>query len=847
MFRLITLGRLSLEREGAPGGAPAVQRRRLALLTLVARSAGGTGMTRDKVAAFLWPESDETRARNSLKQAISALRRELGPELFLAGPDIRLDPQVVACDCTEFEERLDRGELEPAVRGYTGPFLDGFHLGGDAEEFERWSDLERTRLDARLRGALESLAADAMARGDTRAAARWKRRLAEIDPLDGRVAAELVAALVATGERSAARLHAREHAAVVRREFGTGADPQVEAALAGPITDEGNPGPRSTPEPPVSRNDREIETPVRRSRARTLAAAVALVLVCSGAVLLAGVRAPSVPPRRIAVLPFQNLGRPADGFFAIGLTDELTAQLAGYGGLQVIAPASARDYEGSSRNAREIGRELGVDYLLQGGITWSDPADSAGRVRITSGLIRIADGRHVWADVFESDRRDLFALQDLVAEHVAKALDANVGRSADSAERRPSRNLDAYAYYVRASGYLDRFNTDSQHLNIAAELYAKAVELDPAFALAWARLSQAHSLLFWRGYDERPARATWAKEAANAALRLAPELPEAQMAAGWYYMRVVHDPAEALAAFTPALAARPFNSDLLEAVGAVERRLGRYAEAANHLRRAVSLDPRSSNKAMLTGITLVFLRDYAEANHYLSRAITLQPDWPLPYAARAQLQLAWHGDTLTARSILRQAMTRVPVADLVGHLGYFGDVGFAAFLFTDDPDLAAALERLTGSAFSRFPYGAAVYHLTKAYADQRAGRPGPARAHSDSARRVLEPLTHEPGPDDVPFVMLAHARAGLGDVSGALAAAETAVAMRPPESDRPWAAERSILLAHLYLMIGREGEAVRELERLLEEPSPLSVEELRVDPTWRSLTGQLWRREVGKR
>jgi serine/threonine-protein kinase len=250
MLRLRTFGTLSIEgREGPLTGA-ATQRRRLALLALLA-TAGSRGMSRDKVVACLWPESDAERARHALAQLLYALRRDLPDGALVAeGSMLRLSAELISSDVGDFEAALDAGDrasLARAVTLYVGPFLDGFFLG-DVPEFERWVDGERARLAKRATTALEQLAAGAAAAGDDGEAIRWWRQLAALEPLSSRVAVSLMQALAAAGDRVGAIRHARVHEALVRQELDAAPDAAV-TALAERLREE--PAPPAVAAPPV--------------------------------------------------------------------------------------------------------------------------------------------------------------------------------------------------------------------------------------------------------------------------------------------------------------------------------------------------------------------------------------------------------------------------------------------------------------------------------------------------------------------------------------------------------------------------------------------------------------------
>lgn len=227
MLRLNTFGGLVLQQDGQLHTGPAAQRRRLALLAIVA-AAGRRGVSRDKLLALLWPDSEPEAGRHSLYQALHAIRRSVGSdEVFLGSTTLQLNPEIVGSDVADFEEAVEQGGHEAAARLYRGPFLDGFRLES-APEFEQWQDGERLRHAREYAAALESLAAAATARGDHPAAARWWRRLAAAEPVSTSAALGLIEALVAAGDRAGALQFAGVHTTLVRQHLETEPDPAVE-------------------------------------------------------------------------------------------------------------------------------------------------------------------------------------------------------------------------------------------------------------------------------------------------------------------------------------------------------------------------------------------------------------------------------------------------------------------------------------------------------------------------------------------------------------------------------------------------------------------------------------------
>ena len=250
VLRLTTFGSVGLRR--LDGGAPtpddrALPRRGLAVLALLASAEAG--VSRDSLVAYLWPESDDERARNALRQTLFALRRDLGaPELVLGGADLALNPAAITSDVREFETARSAGELERAAELYAGPFLEGFHLSG-APEFERWADRQRSAYAARAAEAIESLARRAGTRGDHPAAAASWRRLVAMDPLDARVVLESMRANAAAGNVAAALRQAAAHEELLRNELGAAPDPRV-VELAARLRSGNSAAPASPTTPP---------------------------------------------------------------------------------------------------------------------------------------------------------------------------------------------------------------------------------------------------------------------------------------------------------------------------------------------------------------------------------------------------------------------------------------------------------------------------------------------------------------------------------------------------------------------------------------------------------------------
>ncbi len=240
VLKLRVLGTLTLQSPDGAVPPEAKQKRRLGLLALLA-AADSRGLSRERIQAFLWPESDATRSRHAMDQLIYATRRALGVDPFLAeGGDLCLDPTVVATDLRDFRSALQSGELERAVAGYGGPLLDGFHMS-DSRELESFLDVQRARVAGEYHTALDTLAVRAHAAGELAALLSWRRKLAESDPLSSRVAADVVRALMLTGDRPSALQYATSYRRLVKDDLGVEPDPEIRSLIASLLIDRDTP------------------------------------------------------------------------------------------------------------------------------------------------------------------------------------------------------------------------------------------------------------------------------------------------------------------------------------------------------------------------------------------------------------------------------------------------------------------------------------------------------------------------------------------------------------------------------------------------------------------------------
>jgi serine/threonine-protein kinase len=530
--------------------------------------------------------------------------------------------------------------------------------------------------------------------------------------------------------------------------------------------------------------------------------------------------------RRLVVLPFDNVGPAEREYFAIGITEEITSRLAAIGQLRVISRTSAIKYKDTDKTLREIGEELDVDYVVEGTVLWQEQPDGPDRVRVTLQLIRVADDTHVWANRYDAVLADIFEVQSAIAEQVIEALDiALLEPERRALEARPTKNLEAYDYYLRGNDYLGR-GTAPEDQRRAVEFYTRAVELDPEFALAHARLSIANARLFWFRVDPTAERIAAALAAAERALELQPDLPEAQMALGYYRYYGLLDFDGALEQFVLAQRQRPNDAELWAATGYVQRRQARWQESLRSLARAMELDPRSRQLAMNAAVSYQMLRQYDEAERLLNWAIAQRPDVDDAYSYKAQLRLSRYGRGERVREVLSAAEKNGDPALMVAQIisGYRWSA-----IFRIEPDYRRVLARATLAAFDSDSVG---YFLSRTSHYGHAVTPERDRAYYDSARAVLEARLRAQPEEAVDRADLALAYAGLGRPQDAAREAARAAELLPVSRNSLEGAALLEQLAEIYARTADYDAAMEVLERALAVPNFISTAQLRADPLW---------------
>ena len=571
--------------------------------------------------------------------------------------------------------------------------------------------------------------------------------------------------------------------------------------------------------------------PERRSqiRKRHLIGAAALLLL---AVALAGVfllrsRGPAAGPGmgiRLAVLPFENRGNPADDYVVAGITDQVRGKLAALSGFQVTGRTSSEQYRRSTKAPADIGRELGVRYLLSATVSWAKDTRGSGRVQVVPELLDVRTGAVKWQQTFDAPLTDVFQVQADVAVQVAGALDVALG----AGERRdivarPTANLAAYDAFLKGKEATDIGGvTDMQR---AVDFLQQAVALDSTFAQAWVYLAKAQALYFTQQAGT-PAVAEQARRTAERAKALAPGTAMAHYAMALYYGYVKSDWESGRREIAEGLRRSPNDIELLVLGAGAEASLGGPDEAAAQLRRVITLDPRNAAARRNLASYLLLLHRSAEALTVAEAGLALAPTTPALVEIKL-MSFLQRGDLDGGRAWLRSALARNDPTALVTYVAVYWDLFWAL----DDAQQRFLL-RLSPAQFGD-DRGAWALALAGTWAIRRdAAR---TRAYGDSAAATYAEQLRQ-APSDSPilaFYSLGLAYAGRG--AEAVAAADRALASPSWPRDTYLSQYYTHVLARAYTYAGDQNKTIGMLERLLANPYFITPAWLPIDPSWDAL------------
>src|SRR5438309_2224764 len=568
--------------------------------------------------------------------------------------------------------------------------------------------------------------------------------------------------------------------------------------------------------------------PGRRRRRNVIWPGIAGIVISSGVGFLGLPRAVarSKVEKSIAVLPFDNLSdEKENAYFADGIQDDVLTNLSKIGDLKVISRTSVMQYKGAAKNVREIGKALGVSNILEGSVR-----RSGNQVRINVQLIDANSDQHIWANDYDRDLTDVFAIQSDLAHEIANALQAKLSDTEKALmERRPTENGEAYLAFVQAHD-LQCAVEDLGKLKQSEQLYARAIELDPKFALDLARYSQLESW-FSHTVDPTRERRQKARALAEQALQLQPDLPEAHLAMGFSYYYGDNNYDAAQKEFEIARRGLPNESEVYLALGAIQRRQGKWAESTANLEKAASLNPKESWPLQNLAFNYEMLRNFDAANKTIDRGLEVDPGGLGLWEMKSKLAIAEKGDLSVSEKAF-QAVKSMPMNNeqKLRIAGSRANVFLLERKYQEGLREAESLpDDVLHAAFEQHLSG--KYYLI-GFARKALQDDAGARAAFLKAKDLLEAqLKQSPDSADM-HIQLARVLAYLGEKDAALAEAQRATELLPESKDAFGGPEIAAGVAEVHVILGDNGRAIEILDGLLSRPSAVTVQGLKINPIW---------------
>ncbi|PYK42948.1 MAG: hypothetical protein DME46_08705, partial [Verrucomicrobia bacterium] len=529
--------------------------------------------------------------------------------------------------------------------------------------------------------------------------------------------------------------------------------------------------------------------------------------------------------KSIAVLPFENLSDDKENaYFADGVQDDVLTNLSKIGDLKVISRTSVMQYRGKMTNVREIGKALGVSNILEGSVR-----RSGNKVRLNVQLIDANSDEHIWASDYDRDVTDVFAIQTDLAQKITDALQAKLSPAEKSRlERRPTENGEAYLAFVQAHD-LQNAVEDLEKLKQSEQLYARAIQLDPRFALAIARYSQLESWIV-HTFERTVERREKARTLAQQALQLQPDLPEAHLAMGFSLYYGDNEFEAALKEFEIAQRDLPNEAEGYLALGAIQRRLGRWPESTANLEKAASLDPKDGWVLQNLALSYQTLRDFDAANKTIDRALMVNPNSLGLWEVKSKLAIAEKGDLSVAERAF-QAAKSIPMNDLE-KLRIAGGRADVFLLERKYQEGLREAESQSDDLLAPIPTALCGKYYLIGFARKALHDEAGARAAFLNAKEfVVASLKQSPDSPDL-RIQLAKILAYLGEKDMALNEARRAAEILPESKDAFGGPEITAGVAEVCGIVGENGRAIELLDGLLGRPSHLTVSILKLSPAW---------------
>ena len=541
----------------------------------------------------------------------------------------------------------------------------------------------------------------------------------------------------------------------------------------------------------------------------------------------------AIPEKSIAVLPFENLSNDKENaYFADGVQDEILTGLSRVADLKVISRTSVMHYKaGLQRNLREVAADLGVAHVLEGTVQRAD-----GRVRVNAQLIDARTDSHLWAERYDRDVADVFAIESELAGKIVAQLQAQISPSVKAAiEQKPTADLVAHDLYIRAKTLVATavFSTPEQEsLSEAVRLLNQAIEHDPAFALAYYQLVRAHDLLYFGGTDHTPARLTLADSAIQSLTRLRPDSGEAHLALANHLYLGYLDYDHAREELKLAQQSLPNDPLVFEILGYIDRRQGRWAESTKNLERAIELDPQNRGFLKQLADSYVCLRQYADAERVLDRVIALAPKDSSMRAYRASIELEWHADPHPLSSTIRAI-----IAEDSREAQNIAELWLKVSLCERDFDgarRALAALPIAGCYYDTIPFPRSWCEgvAARMRGDTAAAHAAFAKTRAETAKLIADQPDYAEA-----LCVLGMADAALGNKEDAIREGRRAVELTPVSKNAIAGPSLIECLALIDAWTGEKDLALHQLAVAVSTPGFLSYGELRLHPYWDPLRG----------
>jgi TolB-like protein/Flp pilus assembly protein TadD len=562
----------------------------------------------------------------------------------------------------------------------------------------------------------------------------------------------------------------------------------------------------------------------RRRNVILLVATGVIISAAAGFFLLPRVAAHKID-KSIAVLPFENLSdEKENAYFADGIQDDVLTNLSKISDLRVISRTSVMQYRGRPTNLRDIGKALGVSNILEGSVR-----RSGNRVRVNVQLIDANTDEHIWGNDYERDVTDVFAIQSDLAREIANALQAKLSPAEKSQmTRKPTENGEAYLAFVQAKNLSCAYE-DPAKLKQSEQLYQRAVELDPNFALALARYSQLESWML-RTHEGTREHRDRARSLAERALQLQPDLPEAHLALGFSYYYGDNNYDAALKEFEIAQRGLPNESEVYLAIGAIQRRQGKWAESTANLEKAASLNPKDTWPLQNLAMNYQMLRNFDAANKTIDRALQINPQGISLWGIKAKLAIGEKGDLSVGKKLLEKAKS-FPMSseDRLKMIGGQANLLLTERKYQEVLQLGATVP---DDSFAAVPGSLAFKYFDIGIAHKALGDDAAARTAFLKAKNILEEQVKQK-PDDADLrVQFAKLLASLGEKDAAIAEAQRAIDLRPQSKDAFDGPHVTEQVAQMYTILGDNARAIELLDDLLSRPSEVTSQRLKLDPAW---------------